>query len=574
MKSRAIWILFPAALCASVSCSRTDEPIRVRVDNRALHHVDDRLFGHFMERASWGEPGYDAARVGQTGKLDPRVTAILDTWAVPVIRWPGGGDLQKIDWRDMVDNVPGRSGSRPLFDVSDKHPPLTNRFGVDEFLQLCEQLQAEAMLPVNFQDALAREKPLDAAALLAAGLVAYCNAPLGAELPESMPDWPAIRAKNGHPEPYNVRYFQIGNEVWIYARKTFEALGMGQGQATTEQRAAWYLKCFNAYADAMRRIDPHIELITEWNPVGTKLDADLHPRIWADPAMDKADWFVRHTYAPWAIRKVFRDGREIEPKSLSDEQIWNAWVCLPGIDPDTGLAELGWARPLRAAGRRVAVTEWNWNGWWALPADRRPEFNSELARGVGAAGWLHAFMRLGDVVGMACQSMTVGSRWGITGIRVDPTGQAAPYPLPTGQVTGLYSRYHGNTLLAVQTRNVPHFAQPLEMAGIEPAEKVLALDIVATGADDAVYLHVINRSFSDDLTAHIELRGFGDLAGPATLHALTGRVRNQPPPGQDRQVAAVTDRTVPLDGTDLEVTFPKRSVCVLVVPRRSSPEAD
>ncbi len=574
MKRPAHWILFLAALCVLVSCTRTDKPIWIRVENRALHHVDDRLFGHFMERASWGEPGYDAARVGETGKLDPRVIAILDRWQVPLIRWPGGGDLQKIDWRDMIDNVPGRSGPRPAFDASDKHPPLTNRFGVDEFLQLCRQLGAEPLLPVNFQDALAREKPLDEAALLAAGLVAYCNAPVGAELPEHMPDWPAIRAKNGHPEPYNVRTFQIGNEVWIYARKTFEALGMGQGKATTAQRAAWYLKCFNAYADAMRRVDPHIELVTEWNPVGTKLDADLHPRIWADPAMDKADWFVRHTYTPWAIRKVFRDGQQIEPRSLSDEQIWNAWVSTPRIDPRTGLADLDWAEPFRAAGRRVAVTEWNWNGWWALPADRRPEFNSELARGVGAAGWLHALMRLGDVVGMACQSMTVGTRWGITGIRVDPTGQVAPYPLPTGQVTGLYSRHHGNVRLPVRHGNVPSFAQPLRMAGIEPAEKVLALDIVATGAEEAVYLHVINRSFSSDLTARVELGGFDDLDGPATLHTLTGRVENEPPAGQDRQVAAITDRSVPLSGSALDVTFPRRSVSVLVVPRKQAATHD
>ena len=46
-----------------------------------------------------------------------------------------------------------------------------------------------------------------------AGLVAYCNAPLGAKLPKGMPDWPAVRAKNGHPEPYNVRIWEIGNEV-------------------------------------------------------------------------------------------------------------------------------------------------------------------------------------------------------------------------------------------------------------------------------------------------------------------------------------------------------------------------
>ena len=47
----------------------------------------------------------------------------------------------------------------------------------------------------------------------AAGQVAYCNAKQGASLPPGMPDWPAIRTQNGYPEPFGVKYWQIGNET-------------------------------------------------------------------------------------------------------------------------------------------------------------------------------------------------------------------------------------------------------------------------------------------------------------------------------------------------------------------------
>jgi alpha-L-arabinofuranosidase len=320
----------------------------------------------------------------------------------------------------------------------------------------------------------------------------------------------------------------------------------------------------------MKAVDPHIELITELNHVGHKLDPDLNERILEDRSLDKAGWFVRHTYAPWAIRKVIRQGEEVPAASLTDEQIWNAWVATPEIDPLTGQASLGWATEFRSRGRRMAVTEWNWNGWWSLPKDDRPAFNSDLAKGVGAAGWLHAFMRLGDEIRLACQSMTVGARWGITGIRVDPSRQSKPYPLPTGQVTGLYSRYHGSVRFRLEHDGVPFYNQPLRMAGIAPAQKVLALDLVATANKQNVYLHVINRSFGRDLPVTVNLSCFDNLTGKATLHALTGRVRNKPTEGEPQQVAEVKLTPLSFSGSSLEVTIPKRSVSVLVIPRITS----
>ena len=72
---------------------------------------------------------------------------------------------------------------------------------------------AEPIIVVNFSQACQGSKPLGEAALEVSGLVAYCNAKQGAKLPSGMPDWPAVRAKNGHPEPYGVKYWQIGNET-------------------------------------------------------------------------------------------------------------------------------------------------------------------------------------------------------------------------------------------------------------------------------------------------------------------------------------------------------------------------
>ncbi len=117
----------------------------------------------------------------------------------------------------MIDNVPGRGTDRPL-STGYKGDKVTNRFGYDECLRLCGELSSEVIVVVNFRDGVLQHKPLEEAAQHAASLLAYCNAPLGAELPQGMEDWPAIRAQNGHAKPYRVKYVQIGNETWFCGR--------------------------------------------------------------------------------------------------------------------------------------------------------------------------------------------------------------------------------------------------------------------------------------------------------------------------------------------------------------------
>ena len=77
----------------------------------------------------------------------------------------------------------------------------------------------EPILVVNFRDGLLAEDGPQKAATHAAKLVAYCNAPVDNDLPEELAVWPALRAKNGRPAAYNVKYIQIGNETWAFSRK-------------------------------------------------------------------------------------------------------------------------------------------------------------------------------------------------------------------------------------------------------------------------------------------------------------------------------------------------------------------
>ena len=51
-----------------------------------------------------------------------------------MIRFPGGTDVDFMDWCDMIDNVPGQPPERPVSTGHRGHE-VTNYFGYDEFLR-------------------------------------------------------------------------------------------------------------------------------------------------------------------------------------------------------------------------------------------------------------------------------------------------------------------------------------------------------------------------------------------------------------------------------------------------------
>jgi alpha-N-arabinofuranosidase len=521
--------------------------ISFSIKKEVVQKVDRRIFGQFMERPSWGEIGVEGGLIPGTRKLQPGVLKMLEEMEIPVIRFPGGTDVDFMDWRDMVDNVPGRGAQRPVSTGHRGHK-VTNNFGYDEFLQLCEHLGAETIVVVNFRDGLLKKKPLKEAADHAAALVAYCNAPIGAKLPGRMYDWPSLRAKNGRTKPYKVKYFQIGNETWAFTRKLKEK--------ESDAAPQFYVKCVAAYIDAMRSVDPSIEIIVDGQDGNMSgIVGEVHKQLG-----EKISHFATHFYSPWAITKVLKNGKEVPAHEIPAEDIWYAWMAVTRFDAE-GRSVLNHPgiQAARRNGYKVGVTEWNWNGWWRLRG-HEPALSSSYAKGVGAASYLHAFIRAADVIELGCQSMLVGNSWGIHAICADAEGRIAPYYMPTGQMTMFYSKHHGDELLAVASKNVPTYEQPYQMGGIGPRKKVAYIDALATSDEKHIYFHAINRSFEQSIDVTIDVSAFNHLNGCAIHYVLEGRLNDVPEPDELRQIGRITQREIYFDGKKLTVTLPHRSV--------------
>ena len=156
------------------------------------------------------------------------VIATLKQLHSGVYRWPGGNFVSGHEWRDAI----GDPDKRPPIMDTVWHAVQPNDVGTDEFMTLCRLLDVEPYVTVNagFGDAWS-----------AAQLVEYANGAVTTPMGR-------LRAANGHPEPYKVKFWGIGNEPW------------GEWQLGFMPVAQWELK-HNMFAKAMRKVDPTIKLI-------------------------------------------------------------------------------------------------------------------------------------------------------------------------------------------------------------------------------------------------------------------------------------------------------------------------
>ncbi len=535
------------------SCDNgSNEKTVITVHNSEISKVDNRLFGQFLEKPSWhGEWGPEAALKPGTNELQEGVVELMEEMHIPVLRFPGGTDVNEQDWTTMIDNAPEREGDRPEY-VGIEGDTVTNMFGYDEACRLAEEIDAEMMLVINFGDAYFKRKSIEEAAMHEAGLIAYCNAALDAALPEGMPNWPEIRAMNGHPEPYNVKYVQIANEPWVMDNKLKR-----RGEIDPELKEH-YFEILEAFIEAFLEIDPDIKIIADGN--SEDITIPLRERFGS-----KIDYLSYHIYKPWGINEIKRGETVIPRDSLTEEEIWKTWIAVPEFNAEgESVIDNDIYNMLRNTGYPIAVTEWNWNGWWGNNSVDQEQLGSHFTKGIGAAGFLHALMREGSIIDIATQSMLVGRSWGITGIRVSEEEAFDPYPLPTGQVTGFYSQHHGNALLKTESKNVAHYEQPYRMSGIGPVDSVKYLDILATKDDDKIYLHVINRHYDEDVETKINLTGFEAEPKKMLVHHMTGNIDNTPCEEGLQNTGCFSTVEVELSAGNT-VKLPKRSVSIVEI---------
>ena len=190
----------------------------------------------------------------------PDAIAALKSLRSGVYRFPGGNFVSAHEWCDAIGDP-------------DKRPPIMdpvwnavqpNDIGTDEFMTLSKLLGVEPYITVNagFGDAWS-----------AAQYVEYANGSVSTPMGK-------LRTINGHPEPYQVKFWGIGNEAW--GDWQYGAMALSQFEAKHDQ-----------FAKAMRKVDPTIKLIASGAMPDTMTGSKQSLRLGTNlvpPYLSPADW--------------------------------------------------------------------------------------------------------------------------------------------------------------------------------------------------------------------------------------------------------------------------------------------
>lgn len=204
----ALLLAKPARLASTIVSSAAAARSEILLDE-VLGTISPNIYGHFLEHI--GGVIYDGVWVGENSKI-PNINGIrkdlvdeMRQIKAPVVRYPGGCFADSYDWRDGVgpaDKRPRRTNFWNEAETSASpaiHRFESNQFGTDEFMRFCKAIGCQPYLAANV-----RSLPAE----VFYRWVEYCNSPPGSTTLSK------ARAAAGSTEPYDVRYWGVGNESW------------------------------------------------------------------------------------------------------------------------------------------------------------------------------------------------------------------------------------------------------------------------------------------------------------------------------------------------------------------------
>jgi alpha-N-arabinofuranosidase len=462
--------------------------------------IPAEIYGHFIEHL--GGVIYDGVWVGENSKVanvGGIRKAFIDTMReikAPVLRWPGGCFADSYDWHDGLGPIDKRPQRTAFWGQED-----SNEYGLHEFMATCRAIGCEPYLAADLRTLPARDFYQ---------WIEYCNAPSTPNADTGgINALAAMRTRNGSPEPFNVRYWGVGNETW----------GCGGSQTPDE------------YGELYRRF-------TEWLP---KYPGGVNNlRLIACGANgDDARWtagviksiganhapfgFSTHYYTSGNAKK-FADGDALvfdEPvyydmlarAAFMERIITDSWSALGETDHN----------------HRVKIVMDEWGAWYSKSTQLSAHYNlsqqSTMRDALLAGITLDIFQRHADKMAMANVAQTINCLHSLMlaeGDRFTVT--------PTFHVFKMYMPHMGAQSLRVNFA-APSIANTLAQVTpvgsgsatgfIDPAAQLAGLCGSASMVSKTVTLTVVNPHLQHALTTEIAILG-------ASIGAARGTVLAEP----------------------------------------------
>jgi alpha-N-arabinofuranosidase len=491
--------------------------------------ISPHIYGHFIEHL--GGVIYDGIWVGRNSKV-PNVGGIRKQFVddmkrigAPNLRWPGGCFADGYHWRDGV----GAAGPRPrTYNYwehrmpAGRHAVESNEFGLHEFMRLCRLVGAAPYLAANIGSGTPQEFH---------DWVSYCNAPAGTL---SLAD---ERAHNGDKDPFNVKYWGVGNESW----------GCG-GNMTGGEYATEYRK-YVAQCPVYLR-----PFFVATGPRGHSADGDVG---WTDGFFGglqgvrglgvRVDGFALHYYTDF--RQTAEDGARFDARG------WYA-VLHKGIHIEKVIADhwgiMGKYDPQHRT--RFVIDEWG--NWYGGGTELGPDYilsqTITLRDALHAAMTFDVFNRHADKIEMANVAQTINCLHSLFAAVGDHYTRTPVY-----STFEMYRPHLGGRSVPVRI-DVPELTVPL----LEGSARLPGLSGSASVRDKSLTVTLTNPSLQDGVVARIRLSG-GARLREARATVLTHEDMRATNTFQSPHEVGLAALAAPVSGDTATVTIPKQAVVAL-----------
>jgi alpha-L-arabinofuranosidase len=450
---------------------------KISVDvGRVQNHIDPHIYGTLIEhigRVVYGGIFEEGSPLSDDQGFRKDVVAAARDWGVTVLRWPGGDFASQYHWEDAIGPVANRARKYNAAWLEEE----SNHFGTDEFIAFCKRVGGEPYICINAGTGTVEE---------AANWVEYCNGAGDTK-------YANLRRKNGHAEPFRVRYWGLGNEVygsWQIGHKNVDD----------------YTKFAVESAKMMRWVDPTIRLVA----CGAVDDQTWNKKV-LEELVNLVDYISLHDY----------EGNDDYYETLATVRHFEHNIKLMDATIELTDAQRGkdpivnWALPEQKDKKRIEIACDEWNIWyrkrdlWRRDVPNPVEERYNLRDALWVATCLNLMHRMGGIVTLANLSQLTNSIAPIFTSKEGMFLQTTYFPMK------LYTHECGSLYLS-STVQSPTFSS-------KTSSDVPYLDISST-ADDTkttLSLAVVNRHKSDPISTTIAIEN-AQVSARAEVFEING----------------------------------------------------
>ena len=429
----------------------------INIDAGKTTGINPLIYGNNMEVSSdtgngaWDPTSYQSV---------PAVVDFAKDAGITILRFPGGNFAKEYHWLDGI----GPYAARPTRTYGG-WATVNNKYGTDEHMAFSGDIGAEVMITVNAVTGSPEE---------AAAWVAYLNGSpndtnsIGGGW-GTVGDWAGLRADPdyaNHPNSFNVRYWEIDNEIW-------------DDYDVTE-----YIGVFEEFYTAMKAVDPDIKVgaVSKWNYDWPKT---LIEGIGAD-----VDFLILHYYMPF-VRSYSQ--ADVDAILADINESFKATLAVPTqiqyqYTRIRNMIESSPASASRAQDIELLITEYN-TGFYSDINDTVRDYQYSLGSALQNAESLNLLMNPDNKIGAA----------NIWNFKSNVYGQVKgenPYTVrPTHYVFTMYKDYFG-----------PELVNTTVTSDTYDSSKVLntwAITSYRTDADDAKFRIRLQRDAGTNIAGDV-----------------------------------------------------------------------